>query len=601
VAAGVEKGVESQTSLSVQPGADLRVCVFGPLAVERGGVAIALPASRKVQALLVYLALSPVPVTRSRLCTLFWDVANDPRGELRWCLTKLRAILGRDRVVASGNRLALDLSEGFVDATAVAASVEAGLDSLDVDALQTLSASFSGDFMEGLEIERCPAFNRWLAEQRSRFAAYQAAIQERLAERLPTVERWCDIGRAVPAESAEILQRRAALAVMPFRDVEAGDAAHGGGVAAGLTYDIITRLAKLRHFFVIAQGSVFALAERDIGPAEAGRRLDVDYVAGGSVRRRNGDLVVTVELVETRSGRLVWSENFERKIDDFFSVLDEIGNSIVSSIAAEIETVERNCAILKPPSSLNAWEAYHRGLWHMYRFTREENATARHFFETAIRLDPTFSRAHAGISFTYWQSAFQRWDDLSHDIAEACDAAGQSLMVDDRDPVAHWAMGRALWLHGRHDESLTELQSAVDLSPNFALGHYALSFVQSQSGDPKAAILSSDHSRKLSPFDPMLFGMLGTRAIALARMGDYAASAEWALKAAARPNAHANILAIAAHCLALAGRLDEARGFVAGIRKSRPDYRSADFLSTFHFQPETAALFQQGARQLGLN
>ena len=161
-------------------------------------------------------------------------------------------------------------------------------------------------------------------------------------------------------------------------------------------------------------------------------------------------------------------------------------------------------------------------------------------------------------------------------------------------------MGRALWLRGEQDGSLLELERAVDLSPNFALGHYALSFVHSQSGDPQAAIGSSDHSRHLSPFDPLLFGMLGARAMAHVRLGQFEEAAEWALKAAARPNAHAIILAIAAHCLALAGRLDEAQGFAAAIRKTLPNYSSDDFIGTFRFDPDAAALFRQGARRLGL-
>ena len=81
-------------------------------------------------------------------------------------------------------------------------------------------------------------------------------------------------------------------------------------------------------------------------------------------------------------------------------------------------------------------------------------------------------------------------------------------MVDEHDPAAHWAMGRALWLKGSHDEAIGELRQCVNLSPNFALGHYTLAFVHSQSGDPRAAIEAADHSRLLSPFDPLLFGML---------------------------------------------------------------------------------------------
>ncbi|HVY99138.1 MAG TPA: hypothetical protein VHA35_06545 [Dongiaceae bacterium] len=566
--------------------------LLGPLAVVRDGVAVELPASRKVRALLAYLVLAPGPVPRSRICGLLWDdVANDPRGELRWCLTKLRKILnapGRERVRASKNTLALDLDGCDVDVLRLAA---ADVTELSPRELRDLAALCSGPFLEDLAIDRSPRFDAWLEEQRQRLDACAAAIRRRLAAQAASGP----VGEKSAAEKPA--PHRASLAVMPFRE----DEVQPGGIAGGLTHDIITRLAKLRHFFVIAQGSVFALAEQKLGVTEAASRLDVDYVAGGSLRRRDGHIVVTAELIETRSGRLVWSETFDRQRDDLFAVLDEIGNRIVSSIAAEIETAERNVALLKPPSSLNAWEAYHRGLWHMYRFTRDENAIARDFFAQAVKLDPTFARAHAGLSFTHWQSAFQNWEDRARQIDLAYDTAGQSLMVDDRDPVAHWAMGRALWLRGRPDDSLDELQGAVDLSPNFALGHYALSFVHSQSGDPKAAIAASDQSRRLSPFDPLLFGMLGARAMALVRLGAFDEAADWAVKAAARPNAHSTILAIAAHCSALAGRLDEARGYAAGIRKTRPDYRAEDFLATFQFAPETAALFRAGARRIGLN
>jgi len=117
------------------------------------------------------------------------------------------------------------------------------------------------------------------------------------------------------------------------------------------------------------------------------------------------------------------------------------------------------------------------------------------------------------LSFTHFQNAFQGWADRASETDRAFEAAGQSLMADDRNPAAHWAMGRALWLRGRLDQSVIELEQSIDLSPNFAQGHYSLAFVHSQAGDPVAAISSADHSRHLSPFDPMLFGMLGARAM----------------------------------------------------------------------------------------
>src|SRR5688572_5783048 len=101
----------------------LQIRLLGPVLVSRDGAPVPLPRSRKVRALLAFLALAHAPLSRSRLCDLLWEVPNDPRGELRWCLSKLRSILDdgdRRRVVASGDALiALDLSDCVVDVVEV--------------------------------------------------------------------------------------------------------------------------------------------------------------------------------------------------------------------------------------------------------------------------------------------------------------------------------------------------------------------------------------------------------------------------------------------------------------------------------------------------
>lgn len=395
--------------------------------------------------------------------------------------------------------------------------------------------------------------------------------------------------------------RRASICVMPFIDSSAAGAPRGG-LADGLTEDIITRLAKLRALFVIARGSVFALGERNVPPEEAARLLDVDYVVSGAVRRHHDRIVVTVQLAEARAGRIVSLDDFICRSHDALTVLDEIGNRIVASIAEEIEGAERKRAMLKPPNCLTAWEACHRGLWHMYRFNDEDNACAAHFFLMALHQDRTFARAWAGLSFTHFQNAFlYRPAERDTEVERAYRTAAHSLSTDDRDPAARWAMGRALWLRGHQDKALVELQESVRLSPNFALGHYTLGFVQGQSGDAHAALAAIDRSRHLSPFDPLLFAMFVMRAIALVRLGHYEEAVAWATKGAARPNAHVHAFAIAAQCLALTGRVDEARTCVASLHRTAPTYRLDDFLSAFRFAPDTTALFRQNAANIGLD
>lgn len=675
--AAVEFSVEFDVA-APGAGADvMQLRMLGTFALLRDGAGVPLPPSRKLRALIAYLALAPQGHTREHLCELLWDIPNDPRGELRWCLSKARRVLdepGYRRVMTAGGAIRIDLHHCDVDALDVDRSMQAGTDALDTVALQTLLERFAGDFLDGLEIERNPFFNNWLTAQRRRFRAYHIVLLEQLvarlpegtAERLARLEEWLRLApfdrrvhelilqtmgnqgrlkegeehlaaaaRSFEAEGLDWLPlrqtwrearsrqnrierlaptvgvlppgpvreggvagiRRASIAVMPFTDLTAEPGGRGGP-SDGLAHDIITRLAKLRSLFVIAPGTVFALDQRRVGPEEAARTLNVDYVVSGSFHRTAARTTVNVRLVETRSARVIWAETYDRKAEDALYTLEEIGNRVVASLDVEIEAAERNRAILKPPSSLDAWEAHHRGLWHMYRFNRADNALARQFFEQAVRLDPTFSRAYAGLSFTHWQNAFQRWGDRETESARAYETAGRGLLQDGKDPAAHWAMGRALWLQGNHAQSLSELQNAVDLSPNFALGHYTLGFVGCQVGEVEPAITASDLSRELSPYDPLLFGMLAVRALALVRLGQFEEAAQWAERAAARPNAHTHIQAIAAHCLAMAGRLDEARSNVAKIRMAQPDYGLDDFLSAFTLSDDVERLFREAAKRI---
>lgn len=682
-------------------GVEISIKLLGPLAIERAGACVALPGSRKVRALIAYLAMAPRPLSRTHLCELLWDAPGDPRGELRWCLSKMRGLLdepGRRRIESSGERVALDLEGCRVDARDVARAIDSGLSQLAPARLRELAALCAGDFLDALQLDRSPQFDAWLIGQRRRFQACHTAILQQLAHALPAgsdeqcgvLERWLERapldrrayemlfdalaqrgrvregekrlavarrlfeaegldatplgaawrasmkrqaaapGHPSRADANRILQvaresktsvaviepratatismpragvaaaRRASIAVMPLRDIT--DAADRmSGLAGALIHDVITRLAKLRSVAVIAQGTVFALGERGVSPGEAGRMLDVDYVASGWLRRRHQRVTVMMELAETRSAHIVWAEDFDYALDDALFVLDELGDRIVAAIAGEVEMAERKRALLKPPASLDAWEAYHRGLWHMYRFDAADNERAQHFFQMSLRLDPTFSRAHAGLSFTHFQNAFlHRIGDRRGEAERALETAAQGLIADERDPAAHWAMGRALWLHGRQEECLQALERAVALSPNFALGHYTLAFVHSQSGDPVAAIVSSDHSRQLSPFDPLLFAMMASRAMAHVRLGQFDEAAQWGLSAAGRPNAHVHVQAIAAHCLAAASRLDEARGLIASIHKTHPRYGIEDFLTAFHFDADTAGQFRRYAQRIGI-
>lgn len=165
-----------------------RLLLLGPVQVIRNGAQLPLPPSRKVRALLAYLAMATRPVTREKLCELFWDVADDPRSELRWCLSKLRPLVDGPttrRLVADREQVWIDANLLQIDAVSVARSTQQTLARGSPRDLRALLALFRGYFLEGFSVDRAPLFENWLASQRHRFRQLHQQLLERLSAVLP--------------------------------------------------------------------------------------------------------------------------------------------------------------------------------------------------------------------------------------------------------------------------------------------------------------------------------------------------------------------------------------------------------------------------------
>ena len=170
-----------------------RLLLLGPLQVIQNGTRVSLPPSRKVRALLAYLAMAPRPVTREKLCELFWDVADDPRGELRWCLSKLRPLVDgptTTRLIADREHVWINANSLDVDAVSALRNAQRTLVSGSPRDLRSLLALFRGSFLEGLSVDRAPSFENWLAGQRHRFRQLHQQLLERLSVVLPRRQRW---------------------------------------------------------------------------------------------------------------------------------------------------------------------------------------------------------------------------------------------------------------------------------------------------------------------------------------------------------------------------------------------------------------------------
>ena len=381
-------------------------------------------------------------------------------------------------------------------------------------------------------------------------------------------------------EAARAEAAKPSIAVLPFRLV--GDAGPWAAVAEALPDELIIDLARLRWLFVTARGSSFRLRASDSDMGEIGRLLDVRYCLAGSVEIRGTRLAVTVELVDTRDDGIVWAERFDGALDDVHRVREEIRQSVLTALEIQIPLHEAALARLNVTEDLDAWSAYHLGLQHMYRFNRQDNAAATALFQRAIACDPDFARAHAGLSFVHFQTAFLRnTDDLAGEVREARRFAARACELDTMDPFVNFVMGRSYWLVGDLDGGLPWLERATALSPSYAQGIYARAWAETLAGRARDGRDHVDLAMRLSPLDPLHYAMLGTRAFTHNALGEDVQAAWWAERAARAPGAHVLIAMIASAMHGLAGDEATSVAWASNVRERNPALTREDFFRSF--------------------
>jgi TolB-like protein/Tfp pilus assembly protein PilF len=425
--------------------------------------------------------------------------------------------------------------------------------------------------------------------------------EERTLERYPSTSS--DDIREIVAAADDLehldmsLPSRPSLVVLPFRNETADTDTL---LADGLTHDVITQTARARWLFVVARGSALKFRRGPYDPRDVGRALGVRYVVQGGIRKSGNRVRIRAELADAMAGQELWAEEYSRDVRGIVSLHAELAEVIVGGLEAEIEHAERHRSLLMSPVTLDAWSAYHRGCWHMYQFKPEHYDLAEQFFNHSLALDPAAPRAYAGLSFVHWQRAFL---DLSRDrvaeVAKARRFAEDSLAIDPRDPLGHWALGRAYLLDGQLDVAVDELETAVSLNPSSAVAQYSLSYALMQTGESALSNEIVSRARRLSPYDAMTFAMYAVRAQNLAFLGSPREAAEYATRAASQPNSHYHVTAIAAFCNMVAGNTESARRHYLRLKSMHPEYCAETYLAAFqHRREDNAALVRRTFRAL---
>lgn len=373
-------------------------------------------------------------------------------------------------------------------------------------------------------------------------------------------------------------------------------------LADAVAHEVIVELSRLHWLFVIARGSSFRFRCPDADLQAAGRILGVRYLLTGGVAIDGRRSVVTIELCYAADSRVLWADKFEGPVDDLLALRLTIAARVVTALELRIPMLEAREAAKLPTDNLDSWSAYHRGLWHMYRFNAHDNEIAAHMFSRAIDADPNFARAHAGLSFTHFLNAFIGYTpDVAGERRRARAQAERGMELDPLDPFANLTMGRAHMLVGDIEGGRAWFERCVELNPNYAFAIYNRALADAVTGQGTNSEQGAVKAMTLSPIDPMLYAMLTTRALSYLVREDYAAARDWAQKGAEAPNAHLQIRVIAAVAHELAGDRSGADRWVSEIRRRDREYRRETFFEAFPFRDDKTRTAIRGALdRLGL-
>ncbi len=300
-----------------------------------------------------------------------------------------------------------------------------------------------------------------------------------------------------PSSDLLPLPDKPSIAVLPFTNMS-GDPEQVY-FSDGITEDIITELSRFPSLFVIARNSSFMFKGEAVDIAEVGRKLGVQYVVEGSVRKAGNRVRITAQLVEAVSGKHVWAERYDRDLEDIFALQDEVVATIVATLPVRIEGARVEHKRQTPTDSLPAYDCILRGNKHIRSYRRQEIAEARAAYERALALDPKSALAHAGLANVYISEYF--WGDFEA-RRTALEFGERALALDRNDPRVLRVLATPLYKNERADEAVKLLQHAMTIAPGDADIASVMGVSLVHAGRHDEAVQWLEKAIRLDPFQP---------------------------------------------------------------------------------------------------
>ena len=296
------------------------------------------------------------------------------------------------------------------------------------------------------------------------------------------------------------LPDKPSLVVLPFVNLSSDP--EQGYFSDGITEDLTAELSKLAGLFVISRNSAFFYKGKAVKVHDISHELGVQYVLEGSVRKAGERVRITAQLIDATCDHHLWSERYDRPLQDIFALQDEIVQKIVTTLKLQLTLEEHGYIVRKHTDNLEAYDAFLRGQEYYFRLTKEANAQARQMYEKALALDSQYAEAYAWLGHTYWLEWALRWSADPQTLERALALAHQALALDDSLPFAHSSLSKVYSDKQQYDQAIAEGERAIALDPNNADSYAFQADVLNYAGRPEEALRMMEQAMRLNPRYP---------------------------------------------------------------------------------------------------
>jgi TolB-like protein/class 3 adenylate cyclase/Tfp pilus assembly protein PilF len=400
-----------------------------------------------------------------------------------------------------------------------------------------------------------------------------------------------------PARQAAPATARASIAVLPFANQS--DSSADDYFSDGISEDLITALSRFSSIGVMSWNAVASYKGQAVAAEQLARDLPVRYVVDGSVRRSGDKIRVTARLSDAEHGTLLWSEHYDKAVDDLFAVQDDITRRVVNTLAVRVNDLEQERASAKPTDNLDAYDYYLRGRQFFRRFTRSENLQAQAMFERAIELDHDYADAYAALAWTYSKAAEMGWGEWPDEALErAHDLAQAALRLDSSNELAHVLLAIIHTYRQQYELALAELDRATAANPSHTGNYAERGWVLLLAGRWDEVIKAVEEALRYDPNPtPNTFNNLALAYYFRERHAEAIVMLEGAI---GRHPHHVPLHIALAAAYAAAGRADDAKRAAANVRRLHPFFE-VDLYGEAFRDPATRERVREDLRKAGLS